>query len=86
MTNIAMSSQVASKVEEKPNIASLPKLRCGSGQRRDKATGFRALTLTTCCRLSVCISRRSMAVPIHCGSSIVAAGGGDGLNEETATK
>jgi hypothetical protein len=28
-----MVSQVQSKVEEKPNIASLPKLRCGGGQQ-----------------------------------------------------
>jgi hypothetical protein len=33
MTYTAMVSQVQSKVEEKPNIASLPKLRCGGGQQ-----------------------------------------------------
>jgi hypothetical protein len=30
------ASQLQSKVEVKPNIASLPKLRCGSGQQSQR--------------------------------------------------
>jgi hypothetical protein len=62
MAYVTITSQVQSKVEEKPNIATLPKLR-----------------LTTCCRSSVRISRRSKSVPVHFGSSIVRR---KGLNEE----
>jgi hypothetical protein len=76
ITDMARVSQVQSKVEAKPNIASLPKLRCSSGQqawleRRTERMCSKALTLTTCCRLSVCISRRSKSVPVHFDSTIV---------------
>jgi hypothetical protein len=39
-TNVARASQVASKVEAKPNMASLPKLRWGSGQRCGRKNGL----------------------------------------------
>ena len=65
-----MDSQVASKHDAKPNMAILPKLRWGV-VRTDAGEGRSARTLTTCSMLSVCISRRSKAVPVHLGSSIV---------------
>jgi hypothetical protein len=65
------TSQVQSKVEQKPNIASLPKLRCSSGQQAGPGDRKDTLTRTTCCRLSMCISRRSISVPVHLASSIV---------------
>jgi hypothetical protein len=75
------TSQVESKVEAKPNIASVPKLRYNGGQygragpagpwRRRMVVRQGPLTLTTCCRLRVFMSRRSCSVPVHFGSSIV---------------
>jgi hypothetical protein len=80
MTYIETASQVARQVEAKPNIASLLKLRCSSGQlgREKQRAWLRALTLRTCSSLSVRISRRSISVPVHFGSSIVKHGGVNG--------